>query len=267
MNVLERIACNNFIEDNGCAYLSNCYYNGFFTVEIRTGKTVFLGMFDGEKPSEKNIHKEIFLRDNKIYVCPWKGRYVHIWNLRDQKMHSVEIRTKNDPLFFVDEVVLGENDIFFLPDLENAPVKRMNLGSSKVTELEMGFGMNGKNIAECKDIFPEPGLIEKWGIEYADRFYWRQASGEWYAFYPLGRHIMRYVEGKDKLEIIPLTIVNKEEFAKHLHTIRNELFSEDSVLEGEIGLQDFLDEMIAEDMWKYKYFQNKRNIGRKIWKQ
>ena len=94
MRALERIACTNFVETDGYAYFSGRYYNGLYKVELETGKTAFLGYFEDEKLAQRNIHKEVFLRKNKIYMCPWKGRHVHIWNLSDQTLTSIEIRVE-----------------------------------------------------------------------------------------------------------------------------------------------------------------------------
>ena len=67
MNMIERISCHRFVEIDGYAYFSNWFYNGLFKVEIKTGKTIFIGCFEKENFFEINIHAEVFRRENKIY--------------------------------------------------------------------------------------------------------------------------------------------------------------------------------------------------------
>ena len=129
MNVLERISCHNYIIANGYAYFSNWFYNAMFKVEIATGKTTFLGIFEDEAISERNIHCELFLRDEKIYFCPGRrGRHVHIYNLVNHLMQRVEIR-KNSELLTISEVVLGDRSAFFVPQHKRFSVKKLDLES------------------------------------------------------------------------------------------------------------------------------------------
>lgn len=266
MSVLERISCHNFIEVEGYAYFSGWFYNGFFKVEIETGKTTFLGWFEEEKISQWNIHKEIFLRDDKIYMCPWRGRHLHIWNLADQTLCSVEIRKKEECSFSVYEICLGESSIFFLPDHEDSPIRKMDLESLRVMDFEKEENIQGKYLSESKDVFPESRLIETWGIEYADRFFWRKISGIWYAFLPLGHHMLRYTEGADKLEMKELVVVNKEVLEEYLSKIRLELFTEKVVAEDMINIRELLDDMKTKEICRTGVFRSGGNIGETLWK-
>ena len=266
MDVLERIACHNFVVADGYAYFSNWFYNGLYKVEIETGKTIFLDYFRDEKLSQWNIHKEIFLKNNKVYACPWKGRHVHIWNLADHTLCSVEIRRKDDKRFFADEVIRGENSIYFVPDRKGIPIKKMDLESLRVTEAVKNSEIQGTAMSESKDIFPYPELVEKYHIEHTDKFFWRQVScNVWYGFKPLGRHIMRYVKGIDELEILPLTVINQRELNEHVQKIKAELLNDNPVWERTTKIQDFMEKVKIEETQKAKTFRKNKNIGERIW--
>lgn len=265
MKVLERIACTNFVETDGYAYFSGRYYNGLYKSELETGKTIFLRYFEDERLARRNIHKEIFLRKNKIYMCPWKGSHVHIWDLSNQILTSVQIRSEEKEIFFIDEVILGEKSVFLVPDREGFPVKKMNLESLKVTEINTAYEIQGECMSETRDIFPVPRLLEAYHIEYTDQFFWKKISEKgWYAFQLLGRHILHYTEGQDRLEIIPLTVVNKPELDEHLRKVRKELLDESLVGEGIIEISELLDDIKPEEKNRATVFR-KNIIGQKIW--
>ena len=105
MKRLERISCHNFVEINGNIYFSNWFYNGLFKVEYETGKTTFLGYFNDEKLTEKNIHLEVFLEEQKIYFLPRRGRHIHIYDLSDAFIQSIEIRKDSDEFDVIIDVM------------------------------------------------------------------------------------------------------------------------------------------------------------------
>lgn len=266
MSVLEMISCLNFVVTGGCAYFSNRFYNGFYKVEIESGKTTFLGYFEDEKLSQRRTHKEIFLRDDKIYICPCRGRHVHIWNLTDQTLCSIEIKTRDEKPFLIDEVILGEKCVFFVPNRKEVSIRKMDLESLRVTEVSDKFEIRGTAMSESKALFPFPELVKKSHIEGADRLFWRQVFDKtWYGFMPFRHHMLCYIEGSNKLEITPLEVVNKGELERHLHRVRTELLSENPVPEAVMKLQDFLAEIEMGEMSKTDENGADSNIGKRIW--
>lgn len=266
MNVLGRIAGRNFVITDGYAYFSNYIYNGFYKVEIATGKTTFLGCFEDEKLSLRNIHNEIFLRDNKIYVCPYNGRHVHIWSLAEQTLYAAEIRAKDEKPFIIKDVILGEQCVFLVPDCKDVSVKKMDLESLKVSEISDKFEIQGVSLSASKDISQFLKLVEESHIEYAPRFWGNQASDKtWYGFIPDGRHMLCYRGEKAKPEIIPLEVVNKEKLVEHLHRVRMELLHGGLVFENALQLQDFLVEIEIGEIYKTDNRVTNGNIGKRIW--
>lgn len=266
MDFLKRIACINFVEADGYAYFSDKFYNGWYKVELKTGATTFLGHFENEKLSQRNIHREIFLRDHKIYVCPWKGRHVHIWNLADQTFRSIEIRRKDEEAYFIEEVFLGEKSVFFVPDSPGFPIKKMDLESLSVTGLSAKYEIQGEALSKSKDIFPNPELIEEYHIEYPEEFFWRKISDrEWYAFRIMGCHSLHYVTGWNKLEITPLIVVNRNELEEHLYRVKNELLRENLVLEESVRFHDLLKVIEMEEAYKTNDLKRDSYMGEKVW--
>lgn len=266
MTLLERIACNNFAMINGYAYFSCHYYNGFFATEIKTGNTFFLGTFADEKISQRRLHREVFLRGDKIFICPRMGRHVHIWNLKDETMKSVEIRSKDEEPFETTRVILGEKSLFLMPGSKEILTRRIDLESLKVIEVNKKSEIQGKDLYAFKEIFPNPQLIRRWLKEYADIFFWRQVSDKWYAFHPLGCHLLRYEEKIGKIEMIPLIIVNKRELEEHLYRVRIELLERSPESEIVIRLKNFIDEIERKEICDENEVKRNKYTGRRIWK-
>lgn len=226
MDALERIACHNFVVADGYAYFSSWFYNGLFKVEILTGRTTFLGYFEGEKLSQRNIHWELLLKNGRIYFLPKMGRHMHIYKLSDQSMERVEIRSDSEKAF-----VAGEHRLQY----------------------------------KTEDSYPASMLMEEYHIERADRASWKRLSdGSWYGFLPMGRQLLRYSEETQELYSMPLAVVNGEELEKHLHKVRQSLLG--SVLgEDTMGLQMFLDEIVRGEIHGADALGHGKNIGKEIW--
>ena len=256
MLVTEKISCIHFVEVDGCAFFSNRFYNGLFMVEIATGKTTFLGDFQNERISKRNMHKEIFLKDRNIYFCPRRGRHIHIYNLEDRSIQAIEVRKEAEEPFIVEEVILGEKEIFFLPDQKNFSVRKLNMETLVVTEVIEGKEFHGQYLSKHKDIFPRPELIEDYDIELADRFFGRWGPDEiWYGFLPMGCHLVKYKKDKDSLEIIPLVLMNRKDLKGYLSKVKKELLKREVVTEKEIRFQELL------LMMKKKEIQEQNSLG------
>lgn len=265
--LLERISCHNFIEVDGYAYFSNWFCNGLFKVKIGTGETNFLGCFEDESYFERNLHWEVFLKGKNIYFCPRRGRHVHIYNLFDKTICSIEIRKESEDFFLIDRVVLEENYVCFIPKEKNISIKKLDFKSLKVTEISREFEFSRDLLPECKDVFPVPELIDEYHIEYAKYFFWRQISNRtWYSFLPVGRHLLRYKEGSNKIEIIPLTVVNEEKLEGHLYKAREQLLKGQLILERSLNfnLAEFMDIIKIGENYIRNDSKNDRNVGNNI---
>ena len=264
MNVLERISCHNFIIANGYAYFSNWFYNAMFKVEIATGKTTFLGIFEDEGIFERNIHCELFLRDEKIYFCPGRrGRHVHIYNLVNQSMQWVEIR-KNYDLLAISEVVLGDKNVFFVPQQKHSLIKKLDLESLEVIEIKEETEIKGKSLLQSKETFPFWELLNELHIEYSDRFFWRQTSDKsWYGFIPMGRKMLRCKEESGKIEMISLDVVNRTQLGRYLYKVNEEL-KKTVISERGIRLQELLYKIKILNKHDSRGFENR--VGEIIWR-
>ena len=223
---------------------------------METGKTVFLGCFENENFFKLNIHAEAFMKNEKIYFCPGKGRHIHIYDLSNQNIYSIEIRKKSEN-FFAKDVVLEQDFVYFIPDEKTLMPRKLDLKSLKISEETYRFE---------KRIPLKPKLLEKMFSYWP---YWKQFQDKiWYGFYPKGCKLMRYREEMKEIEAVPLIIENNLRLQKYLMIVRKE-FSVKKVnikriSENIVDFQEFLDEFITVNKNKCKNI-NDTIIGEKIW--
>ncbi len=263
---LERISCHDFIEFDGYAWFSNWFYNGLFQVEIETGKTKFLGGFEDEKPYARNIHWETFKRDEKIYFCPWKGRHLHTYDLTRRSLQSIEIRKESEGFFTVQDILLAGNEVFCVPEQQNAKIKRIDLQSQKVTEVNRKVDLQGKKISERREAFPAAGRIEELHTGHADEFFWRRsADKKWHAFLPEGRRLLCYMEESDELETIPLTLINGDELEAYLYRVKKEQVKRKIATEKAMRYEEFFKILENEKICRETDLSDRVGVGKTIW--
>ena len=268
MRVLERISCINFVEKDGYAFFSNQFYNGLFRVEIKTGRTDFLGSFENERISRRNIHKEIFLENRKIYFCPRRGRHIHIYDLIDTTIQAVELRSKSEKPFLIEEVVVEGDNIYFVPDQKDCAIRKFNRKTFLLTQTNEKNGFYGQYLSQNKEIFPASGLMKEYPIEYdlRDDFWGKWETDEvWYGFLPMGRQIIKYIKNRNRLEIMPLALTDRKNFKRYLWKVKMELMKDGIVSEEEISFRDWLSITVQGEIHKQKGFRS-NCIGNNMWK-
>lgn len=224
MNMLESISSYNFVEINGYAYFSNLFYNALFKVEVKTGKTTFLGNFAGERFSDTNIHFDIFQKEDQIYFFPRRGRHVHIYHLSEKTICAVEIQEKSKTFLGIEKVVFNDKFVYFFPKQKDNSIKRMEWDTCKVTNVSNKRSIREKNLSKHRKMIPVD-IVQKYQIKYGEMAScMRMTNDRWYCFKPIGRHILYFKEGTNKLESITLTVVNEEELKKYLYKVKQNIF-------------------------------------------
>lgn len=268
MNRFERISCHHFAEINGYAYFSNWFYNGLFRVELKTGKTLFLGIFKEEIQDELNIHWELLQWENLICFLPRKGRHVHIYSPVDQSVSAIEIRKVSEEFFRPDEVIIDGENLIFLPLEKDAPIRQLNLITTTVTDVaNRKDAFKGERLSQRWESFPVPQVLRKYQIERADKFSWKQMpDGRWCAFLPLGRHLLWYMPETQKIEMVPLAVVNEEEMnAYSQELLQKHLFHEQLVENKVLACYDYLEIMIRHGDGNKAIAGKKESVGQSIW--
>lgn len=268
MKEYERISCHHFVELDGYAYFSNWFYNGLFQVELKTGKTVFLGPFEMEMKDEFNIHWEVFRREGLIYFLPRRGRHVHIYSLDNRSIFAIEIRKASEEFFrFADVIVEGMN-LIFLPMEENAPIRKLNLNTQFVTDvMNIQDTFDGQCLSQKWIPFPMPQLLDKYQIERANKFSWKQMpNGKWCAFLPFGREILWYTPATQRIESVPLTVINEPELDSYLLPMRQKYLRQGFLIENNpLSLQVYLKSIMKHE--KRDNVDEKQGVdGSKMWR-
>ena len=243
MDMFKRISCHHFVEIDGYAYFSNWFYNGLFQVELKTGRTMFLGSFGNEARSIFNMHWELLYMKDMIYFFPRRGRHIHIYSLIDRTISAIEFRRDYERFYRIGEVIVDGLNAVFLPMEKDAPIKQLDLSSKTVTEVANAQGVfNGIRLSESWPAFPEPQLLAAYQIERADRFSWlRTLDGKWCAFLPMRRHLLWYTPEMQKIEAVPLDVINEESLTLYQQLIQQEYLDQGKLLESnELTIHEYL---------------------------
>lgn len=267
MYKFKQISCHHFVEIDNYAYFSNRSYNGLFQVELDTGKTKFLGNFEDEPLSEYNIHWELFAQENQIYFLPRRGRHVHIYSLKDQSITAIEIRKASETFFRIGEIIIDKTLLTFLPIEKEAPVKRLDLKTLLVSEVTEKETINGIYLSKSRTAFPIPRLLEEYNIPMTNLFSWEQMpNGKLCAFWLMKHHLLWYAPGIQKIEAVPLTVINRNALTIYLQSALQEYLSQSQSLESEPFTLSLYAKMIAH---KETLILNEPNtnqlFGKKIW--
>lgn len=268
MNRYERISCHHFVEIDGYAYFSNWFYNGLFQVELKTGKTLFLGTFKEELENEFNVHWELLHWENLIYFLPRNGRHVHIYSPSDHSISAVETRKASEGFFRVGEVLADGMNLTLLSLEDGAPIRQFNLCNRMVTDVtNMKGTFKGEQLSHRWETFPDPQLLEKYQIERADQFSWKKMpDGRWCAFLPWGRHLLWYMPETQKIEKVPLTIVNEEKLNLYLQQLLQKCLSQERLVESKLlDFHDYLNVMTKYGNGNKDIEGKTEAVGQSIW--
>ncbi len=270
MNMLESISSYNFVEIDGYAYFSNLFYNALFKVDIKNGKTTFLGYFKDEKIAETNIHFGVMIKEGKICFFPRLGRHMHVYDLSDGKIQSIEIRKESEPLFWIEDVVFKDDFVLFLPRQNNVPIKKVKWDTYKVSNINNRQNVNGEYLFKYRNFVPET-IIEKYKIKYGEVASCKQIfDGKWYFFKPIGRQISYFTRASNELENIILTVINEDELKKHIGEVKKNLFKTRTFYVEYEGfrLQGFLEVLRLSDGTERECYEggNKYSSSKMVWK-
>lgn len=269
MNMLESISSYNFVEIGGYAYFSNLFYNALFKVEIKTGKTIFLGSFENEKIAETNIHFGVMISEGQVYFFPRLGRYMHVYNLSDGTIQAVEVRKKSEQFIWFEDIILNDNFVYFIPKQDNAPIKKVEWNTYKVSSIHNRLLIKGERLFKYRNSVPK-AIVERYKIKYGEVVSCKQLNGgKWYFFKPIGRQMLYFTEGTNNLENVILTVVNEEELKKYLYKVKKNLFKTKIFFREFEGfrLLEFLEVLILSDrvVWNRLEAENEYNIGKTVW--
>lgn len=77
-------------------YFSSYNYNGFFSIDIKTGRTVLEGYFFQEGIENTMLSGSMLKWENRIYFTPVLSRHIYYYDLNDKEMRIIGRRTMSD---------------------------------------------------------------------------------------------------------------------------------------------------------------------------
>ena len=72
-------------------WFSNYDYNAFMKWNMVSGKAQIIDFFPQAEKERGRLHRRVFHIGEKLYFIPFRGRYIHIWDLKLERWELVEI--------------------------------------------------------------------------------------------------------------------------------------------------------------------------------
>lgn len=81
----------------------------------------------------------------------------------------------------------------------------------------------------------------------------------------MGSQMLKYVKESNRLEVIPLVLMNEEELKDYLWKVKTELVKDKIVSEEEMSVQDWLSITFEKEVQNQNSF-GKRCAGKNVWR-
>lgn len=113
------ISYYEMVEDGEYRFIPDCYFNGFFRIEIATKKTELIGYFSENHRYQIGIVRKIILKENKLIIFPMLGKNIYIYNTKKGVFDCVTNECFVKDGHYAEVISIG-NDYLMIPcDIRN----------------------------------------------------------------------------------------------------------------------------------------------------
>ncbi len=120
---------------DNCVYASSMDVNALFRIEICSGRTEYLRSFPQEEIVNKRLHYCAVQRNKQIVFFPFSGKYIQIYDTRNNKMCSLEV-PDSKATFFSNAVADGDN--VYLSSTRNQNIWKFSFSKNTIVKLRTG---------------------------------------------------------------------------------------------------------------------------------
>lgn len=158
-------------------------------------------MFPDELFTQLDIHHNVHRKGELLYFFPRRGRHMHIYNIQQNSMRSIEIRSKEEPFYIIEKVWVEKDGFVFIPMNRELYVKKYDFITKEVKRFERRGAFYDKD-EKTKNDFPDKVLLKQKFHKDAEKFLWHYCQEEkcWNSFTPRGCELLFYREEKKRLK-------------------------------------------------------------------
>lgn len=140
---------------DGYAYCSCEKYNGLYKLDVRTGKTEFIGFFPGESINKESLYRDSFIWGEKIFFVPENAKQIAYYDMqkKDIEQYRIKATINASNAFLVSDTVwlipMNSKDDIVLIDLkknECIKIPSINKHINSTEEYLMAKGVFNKGI-------------------------------------------------------------------------------------------------------------------------
>lgn len=117
---------------DGYMYFSETTFNGLFRVKEEGGEAEFLGRFPEEDPWQGDLHRALYLRENKIYFIPLNGRGISIYDIENNSFSMIWLVLNDNERARYCQTIDIDAGILLIPSRLNVPFAIFHLDSEKI---------------------------------------------------------------------------------------------------------------------------------------
>ena len=142
----------------GYVYFSEIYFNGLFRYKDEDNKNVeFLGVFPEEYEWGGDVHRNVFVWEDKLYFFPMAGRNISVYNCKSGNFKTIEITVDKAEDAAYEQCLMYKHQILLVPQNFSKPFILFNFVTEKVEVLlELTLEIASK--------VPQPSRVETFSL-------------------------------------------------------------------------------------------------------
>ncbi|MBR3624331.1 MAG: hypothetical protein IKN43_13400 [Selenomonadaceae bacterium] len=152
----------------GYVYFSETTFNGLFRYKEGENEAEFLGRFPNEDLWQGDLHREVFVKGDKLYFIPMNGHGITVYDCVDGTFEMLKILGKEEEYVHFAQCVKLENEILLIPVDYGTPFTLFNIETEEIRTLPEIFEKIAKNIPlpVRYEVFPVHSTVLKDDILY-----------------------------------------------------------------------------------------------------
>ncbi|SDP35193.1 hypothetical protein [Selenomonas ruminantium] len=124
------------VEKDGYMYFSENSFNGLFRYRVGETKAEFLGSFPGEEPWQGDLHRNVFVKGDKLFFIPINGHGISVYDCRNSKFNLLKIPGGDDEYVHYMQCIEVDEKLMLIPVNLNTPFAFFDLKNEKIDYIE-----------------------------------------------------------------------------------------------------------------------------------
>lgn len=126
------ISCLDAFRDGENLWLSNYDYNAFIKWNIDSGRAEIVDFFPHASEESGRLHRRVFRIGEKLYFIPFRGKYIHIRDLKQETWEEIKISEED---VYIADAYLTEGCFWFFSCYLRNPIMIFHIDTQQIEML------------------------------------------------------------------------------------------------------------------------------------